>query len=1003
MRIALLLLVLALPVFAEPLSVKVRDVDLAAFPEVKVTFSVQANERLDVRHIDADCVNVIEEEVPVRQLKIAPAGPQLSLALVLDDSGSQDHTLGHLKRAVNRLIDLFGPQDQAAVVTFARGCEVGTPLTTDKNALKDATGRLKAYGATALFDGITLGIAEVYRSRGKRAVLVISDGVDQCYPGGHPLSEDTLPDAIHMAVAHNVEVHCIGIGDRVNHKVLEQLARGTNGVYLNAPNDFELMNLLERIGFSFFGMFTMTYTSPKQAEDGCIRESRLLVNFQGFKGTDVFGYQVGDRTVTDQVVVKRQQTYTPGTGDLQVFTPGLRDAPLSLRFYLYDQYNKLTRQGMTSPDGYGKLDGRDPELVKIKPGMYRLEIELPGTTLRYVHAGVVVDPGQTRQLVYRYSKLVFRRNAQVWYDTQHPYGDTSELVAIKITNLADGRVCHSGRLVDFKEGRETSLYLEEGRYKVELDNVWHQSTPPDVEKVALKNHLEAEIGSGGGRILYFDVTDDDLVIEKDVLAEARPPDLYRGRVNVNLDVEPDRPGERRSQTYRPEDDGYGSLAKPLMTSTAPPPISEGIGAPPRPLPGNLPPNGSGSGSGPGAAPSSEPPSGNSSEISRLSPEPQSDRRITKYRTDDLPPAPSIAQVREPERNVPPLALAKVEKEEPVDPVERLSKLTSKDLPRAMPEAEPLAQRPPPPDDAHEASARARARARLLAGARGDEPDTGLTRLAKIISQPDEDVEQDRPRESQDDMAKRVLSQVSRERMASLPREELEAQERAAFNDGADEGATPVPTSGHVKPGARKGSKKRKKAPKKNEGDVQVASAPLVPQAAPVAAPVLLASAVPISNRLAKLVDNTSDETTKQKVAELARSLESSGARAASPPKTAEPRMVAPATRGMEPDGIVGSQVVGDPPGSNDRAAGNVKEAASGVDSGRAPSRAESPKKGKVFLGDQLKSSNNKKKVGPVAGGSHEGGAWFPMPPPPSGAPAESPYIKMFRSPATAAK
>jgi len=39
----------------------------------------------------------------------------------------------------------------------------------DKSLLIDAVGRLKAYGATALFDALTLGIAEVFRGEGKRA------------------------------------------------------------------------------------------------------------------------------------------------------------------------------------------------------------------------------------------------------------------------------------------------------------------------------------------------------------------------------------------------------------------------------------------------------------------------------------------------------------------------------------------------------------------------------------------------------------------------------------------------------------------------------------------------------------------------------------------------------------------------------------------------------------------------------------------------------------------
>jgi len=527
---------------AAPLSVKVSDVDLSEFPRVNVVFELASPDKLDFKQLTNDAIRLIEEEVPVSNLSLVPCDTQLSLALLLDDSGRQDHTLSQLKRSIYRLIDRLAYHDEAAVVTFARGTKVLSPLTSDKRILTDAVGQLKAYGASALFDGLAMAIAEVHRGKGKRAVLLISDGIDEVYPGGRPLSEETLPAVIQMAREHDIEIYTIGVGTRVDRKMLTTLSRSTGGVYMHAPSDVEIGELVLRISMSFHGLFKLVYDSPRPAEDNQLREAKIQVDFRGHHGEDLFGYRFPQRTDTDLVTVKRTDAYQPGTGNLQVFTLGLRQKPLPLRFFLFDRYNRPIRQGMTSPDGYGKLDSRDPELIKIPPGTYRLELEVPGTTLRYVHPGIKIVAGETEQVRYRYSKLLFRRNGVVWYDTPHPYGDTSELISLKLVNTADSRVCHAGRLIDFTLGKETFIWLEEGTFRIELANLWHQSAPPDVEKSILRNSLEADIACPGTNLLFFDVADDDFVFDKDVLADAQPmrPKKSSRTVVVNVPDAPER-------------------------------------------------------------------------------------------------------------------------------------------------------------------------------------------------------------------------------------------------------------------------------------------------------------------------------------------------------------------------------------------------------------------------------------------------------------------------------
>ncbi len=103
----------------------------------------------------------------------------LNLICVLDVSGSVSGApLANLKRAVTSLIDALGPEDRAALVTFAERVHLLSPLTGDQARLRGLVDDVKAGGNTSVIDAAFAGLALREADEGRTLMLLFSDGRD---------------------------------------------------------------------------------------------------------------------------------------------------------------------------------------------------------------------------------------------------------------------------------------------------------------------------------------------------------------------------------------------------------------------------------------------------------------------------------------------------------------------------------------------------------------------------------------------------------------------------------------------------------------------------------------------------------------------------------------------------------------------------------------------------------------------------------------------------------
>ncbi len=250
---------------ADPAAVKISQFDLSSFPEVKAYVSVLDIFGKPVRGLDKNGVILRENNRPVSidamQMYGASGKPEsISMALVVDRSGSMaGEKIERAKESVLQFLHLMEPADRAALITFSDTVDRTAPLTADINRLQQATETIKAGGHTALFDALAAGVEAVQGVPGRRAVILLTDGIAN--RGALDINE-----AVAAAINENVSVYVIGLGKDVRAARLEGIAEQTGGFYFFTPSADGLSEIYNVISKRIRNEYVITYRTEKRAD-----------------------------------------------------------------------------------------------------------------------------------------------------------------------------------------------------------------------------------------------------------------------------------------------------------------------------------------------------------------------------------------------------------------------------------------------------------------------------------------------------------------------------------------------------------------------------------------------------------------------------------------------------------------------------------------------------------------------------------------------------------------
>ena len=221
-----------------------------------------------------------------------------NLVLLLDLSGSIKDKLDVVKSAALRFIDVLGPQDKVAVVTFTDEIRVVSQLTDDRVELKR---RIKAIdqsrGGTAFYEALWFSLMDTLRgTRGQRnAVVVMTDGVDSSLDRYNPMQSrvsfnqlarrleeaDVIVFPIYLDTEYE-EVFERGNSSSEAYAIardqLERIAEVSGGQIFRAEKVGDLAGVYKQVAAAIRTVYSVGYYPTNAEKDGTFRRVRVLVN-----------------------------------------------------------------------------------------------------------------------------------------------------------------------------------------------------------------------------------------------------------------------------------------------------------------------------------------------------------------------------------------------------------------------------------------------------------------------------------------------------------------------------------------------------------------------------------------------------------------------------------------------------------------------------------------------------------------------------------------------------
>lgn len=225
----------------------------------------------------------------VQQIHAAPIEDvPLSVMLALDTSESvHGEHLAQLKTAASAAVELLGPADHAALITFAGLVRLLSPWTVDRDRLVVGIEQASAGGSTTLYDATFAAVTLRDPDPGRSLVLVFSDGADRAswLSGERVLDAARRSDAVVYAVTlatsarptpgYRLDFHTglqapfkAGLAPSVVMETfLQALADETGGKVVNASGSPKLRETFTTILTEFRSRYLLMYT-PTGVEAG---------------------------------------------------------------------------------------------------------------------------------------------------------------------------------------------------------------------------------------------------------------------------------------------------------------------------------------------------------------------------------------------------------------------------------------------------------------------------------------------------------------------------------------------------------------------------------------------------------------------------------------------------------------------------------------------------------------------------------------------------------------
>src|SRR5215510_3574158 len=271
-----------------------------------VFFTAADKQKRFISTLKKEDVRIFEDGVPQEIFTFQPNSDlPLSLAILIDCSGSEERTLPEEKNAARAFLEsvLRPEKDEAAVVSFTGEVTLEQGLTGNIARLRRAIDEVRFVppsgyigggvvvsgtppisgsrqilaGSTAIWDAIWATSNELLSDSAehtRRAMILLTDGEDT-------ISQVKMQEAINRALKADALIYAIGIGDRyefgINEGALKKLTEQTGGRAFFPSNERDLATAFSQIERDLRERYLIAYSSSNKLRDGSYRKVTIEI------------------------------------------------------------------------------------------------------------------------------------------------------------------------------------------------------------------------------------------------------------------------------------------------------------------------------------------------------------------------------------------------------------------------------------------------------------------------------------------------------------------------------------------------------------------------------------------------------------------------------------------------------------------------------------------------------------------------------------------------------
>jgi len=264
--------------FAEGFSSSINSIDSSGFPNILVNLRVFTPEPVKLTY-DNFILNENNNRIATFSVELTRKNPYL--VLLLDRSSSMEPVVKTVQDAAVTFIRSLSKGTKTALITFASDVDIVQDFSSDAEVLIKGVKNMRAWGGTALYDGIYKAIDHLCAGAmrdDQKMVVVLTDGKDETPQGKPGFSIKKPTEVFQHAKRNGVRIICVGLGNSIDKEFLNSLAKETQGVFLEAPTATQLQDVFKETSRRIMleRRYKLAYVTPNPRRDGTRRD--LIIN-----------------------------------------------------------------------------------------------------------------------------------------------------------------------------------------------------------------------------------------------------------------------------------------------------------------------------------------------------------------------------------------------------------------------------------------------------------------------------------------------------------------------------------------------------------------------------------------------------------------------------------------------------------------------------------------------------------------------------------------------------